>query len=86
MPLTLELPTIEETLDAGETVIGEAIITQPLPPLPAEVPPLPNYGGEMLVLAVLVTIVFMLIRAMMTLLPYVVSIVVGVALLKYFVL
>jgi hypothetical protein len=40
----------------------------------------------MLVLAVLVTIVFMLIRAMMTLLPYVVSIVVGVALLKYFVL
>jgi hypothetical protein len=86
MPLTLELPTIEETLDAGEAVIGEAIITQPLPPLPAEVPSLPNYGGEMLVLAVLVTIVFMLIRAMMTLLPYVVSIVVGVALLKYFVL
>ena len=85
MPITLALPTIEETLDAGETVIGEALVTQPLP-LPTEMPPLPNYGGEMLVLAVLVTIVFMLIRAMMTLLPYVVSIVVGVALLKYFVL
>ena len=85
MPLTLALPTIEETLDAGETVIGEVLVTQPLP-LPAEVPPLPNYGGEMLVLAVLVTIVFMLIRAMMTLLPYVLSIVVGIALLKYFVL
>ena len=81
MPLTLELPTIAETLDASES-----IITQPLPPLPTEVPPLPNYGGEMLVLAVLVTIVFMLIRAMMTLVPYVVSIVVGVELLKYFVL
>ena len=85
MPLTLALPTIEETLDAGETVIGEALVTQPLP-LPTEMPPLPNYGAEVLVVAVLVTIVFMLIRAMMTLLPYVVSIVVGVALLKYFVL
>ena len=85
MPITLALPTIEETLDAGETVIGEAVITQPLP-LPAEVPPLPNYGAEVLVVAVLVTIVFMLIRAMMTLLPYVLSIVVGIALLKYFVL
>ena len=85
MPLTLELPTIEETLDAGETVIGEALVTQPLP-LPTEMPPLPNYGAEVLVVAVLVTIVFMLIRAMMTLLPYVLSIVVGIALLKYFVL
>ena len=85
MPITLALPTIEETLDAGETVIGEALVTQPLP-LPTEMPPLPNYGAEVLVVAVLVTIVFMLIRAMMTLLPYVVSIVVGVALLKYFVL
>ena len=85
MPLTLALPTIEETLDAGETVIGEALVTQPLP-LPTEMPPLPNYGAEVLVVAVLVTIVFMLIRAMMTLLPYVLSIVVGIALLKYFVL
>ena len=85
MPLTLALPTIEETLDAGETVIGEAVITQPIP-LPTEMPPLPNYGAEVLVVAVLVTIVFMLIRAMMTLLPYVLSIVVGIALLKYFVL
>ena len=85
MPITLALPTIEETLDAGETVIGEALVTQPLP-LPTEMPPLPNYGAEVLVVGVLVTIVFMLIRAMMTLLPYVVSIVVGVALLKYFVL
>jgi hypothetical protein len=49
-------------------------------------PPLPNYGAEVLVVAVLVTIVFMLIRAMMTILPYVLSIVVGIALLKYFVL
>ena len=85
MPLSLALPTIEETLDAGETVIGEALVTQPLP-LPTEMPPLPNYGAEVLVVAVLVTIVFMLIRAMMTLLPYVLSIVVGIALLKYFVL
>ena len=85
MPITLALPTIEETLDAGETVIGEALVTQPLP-LPTEMPPLPNYGAEVLVVAVLVTIVFMLIRAMMTLLPYVLSIVVGIALLKYFVL
>lgn len=85
MPLTLALPTIEETLDAGETVIGEALVTQPLP-LPTEMPPLPNYGAEVLVVAVLVTIVFMLIRAMMTLLPYVLSIVVGIALLKYFAL
>ena len=80
MPLTLALPTIEETLDAGE-----ALVTQPIP-LPTEMPPLPNYGAEVLVVAVLVTIVFMLIRAMMTLLPYVLSIVVGIALLKYFVL
>ena len=77
MPLTLELPTIAETLDAGE-----AIISTPLP-LPTEVPEMPNYGGEMLVVAVLVVIVFMLIRAMMTILPYVLSIVVGLALLKY---
>ncbi len=80
MPLTLvipELPTIAETLDAGE-----AIITQPIP-LPTEMPPLPYSGGEVLVVAVLVTIVFMLIRAMMTILPYVLSIVVGLALLKY---
>jgi hypothetical protein len=80
MPITLALPTIEETLDAGE-----ALVTQPLP-LPAEVPPMPDYGSEVLVVAVLVTIVFMLIRAMMTILPYVLSIVVGIALLKYFVL
>ena len=77
MPITLALPTIAETLDAGE-----AIITQPLP-LPAEVPPAPNYGGEMLVLAVLVVIVFMLIRAMMAILPYVLSIAIGLALMKY---
>ena len=83
MPLTLVIPdppTLAETLEAGE-----AIITQPLP-LPTEMPPLPNYGAEVLVVAVLVTIVFMLIRAMITILPYVLSIVVGIALLKYFVL
>ena len=80
MPLTLELPTIAETLDAGE-----AIISTPLP-LPTEVPPMPDFGAEVLVVAVLVTFVFMLIRAMMTILPYVLSIVIGLALLKYFVL
>ncbi len=81
MPLTLVMPdppTIAETLDAGEAIIMQ--------PLPTEIPPLPNYGGEVLVIAVVVTFVFMIIRAMMTLLPYVLSIVVGIALLKYFVL
>jgi hypothetical protein len=83
MPLTLalpevsDLPTIAETLDAGE-----AIISTPLP-LPTEMPPMPNYGGEVLVVAVLITIGFMLIRAMMAILPTLLSIVVGIALLKY---
>lgn len=79
MPLTLAPLTIAETLDTGE-----AIITQPLP-LPAEIPPMPNYGGEVLVVAAGVTLVLMLIRAMMTILPYILSIVIGIALLKYFV-
>jgi len=81
MPLTLVLPnppTLAETLDATETIVSV--------PLPAEIPTVPNYGGEVLVVAVLVTIALMLIRAMMTILPTVLSVVVGIALLKYFVL
>jgi hypothetical protein len=74
MPLTLS-PAPPESIDTTEAVVEV--------PLPLPVSEVPNYGGDMLVLAVLVVLVFMLIRAMMTILPYVLSIVIGFALFKY---
>ena len=74
MPLTLS-PAPTESIDTPEAVVEV--------PLPLPVSEAPNYSGDMLVLAVLVVFVFMLIRAMFAILPYVLSIVIGFALFKY---